>query len=680
MRLPSLLNYQSAVANPPIAFRHVDLLRTGEPVRNAQGMPSVASGGFAATFAIDSASNQRFAVRCFHKQGHDERRLRERYEHIYQFVVGHPNLTFLIDAVYQPDGIMVNGTGFPTVRMRWSTGEMLGVWVEDWIEGDQDPVAIETVRVAIADAVVALRAAGAAHGDLQHGNILVGRDRSITLIDYDGMFVDTFAGTGLPAIEQGHRNYQHPGRGGRFDSGIDTFAAAVIDVSLRALRHQPSLWDDFGGTGENLIFTARDFVDPENSPLFAALACISGVADAAAALKRACRTDYDYVETVLAGTGAGAPAAGGFELTLGQFVAGSERDELLNRAGETITVYGKIQFGIVNKGFQGRDVALINLGDYRRGDFTIVAHDSVARQLFDKYGSHSTHGKRLLPKLKDWQIAITGTVVTYVNKGVHVPQIELVRVGLLRNLTDQQIAALKSPPPAVAPAPPRPTRAPKSAGAPPIPSSTRAAAVVPPTDRSAAQARRQAELSRLYESPAMRVRPPAAPVRTSSPSPAPPSTPTPDTAPQQPRTSRSARPAPTNSAVRSAPPNQAARPSPADPAARPAPPNPATRPTSPSPAARLVPGTPAAHPSQAIPAARSTPATTAESWWAPHRPPSSHRQAAPPPPPRPPQPPPPVTWHPPVNHPGHQRSSVRWDWMVFGLAILGLLTLMILVV
>ncbi|MFD3744028.1 hypothetical protein [Nocardia sp. NPDC058633] len=624
MRLPSLLSYQGAVANPPIAFRNVDLLRTGEPVRNAQGMPSVASGGFAATFAIDSASKQRFAVRCFHKQGHDERRLRDRYEHIHRFVAGHPDLTFLIDAVYQADGVMVNGTGFPTVRMRWSTGEMLGVWVEDWIEGDQNPVAIEKVRVAIADAVAALRAAGAAHGDLQHGNILVGQDLSITLIDYDGMYIDTFAGTGLPAIEQGHRNYQHPGRGGRFDSGIDTFAAAVIDVSLRAMRYQPSLWDDFGGTGENLIFTARDFVDPENSPVFAALAGIGEVADAAARLQRACRTDYDYVEAVLAGTGAGAPTAGDFALALGQIVAGGERDELLRRAGETITVYGRIQFGIVNKGFEGRDVALLNLGDYRRGDFTIVAHDDVAGQLFDKYGEFSKYGKRLLSDLKGWQVAITGTVVTYVNKGVYVPQIELVRVGLLRNLTDQQIAALKSPPPAVAPALPRPARPTKTAVVRPNSSSAQAATVVPPTDRSAAQTRMQAELSRLYENPAMRARPPAAPVRRTSPSDAPPRTRKPDTPPPQPRASRPVRPV------------------------------------------------------HATPPGRSAPATPSAN--APDRPTPHHRPAFPPPPPRPPQPRLPALWPPPVNYPARRRSSVRWDWVVFGLAFLGLLTLLILVV
>ncbi|WP_433193993.1 hypothetical protein ACQP1G_35200 [Nocardia sp. CA-107356] len=522
MRLPSLLNYQLALQDPRTAFRNVDLLRAGTTELNAQGMPSVASGGFAATFTVKSVGGQRFAVRCFHKQGHDDRRLRERYEHIHRFVASHPKLAFLIDAVYQDDGIIVNGTGFPMVWMRWAVGEMLGVWVEDWIESEQDPAAIETVRMAIADAVVALRAAGAAHGDLQHGNILVGKDLSIKFIDYDGMYLDAFAGTSLQAIEQGHRNYQHPGRGGRFDSGMDTFAAAVIDVSLHALRHQPSLWDDFGGTGENLIFTARDFVDPENSPVFAALARIPGVAEDASRLRRACRTDYSYVEAVLAGAAVTAPTAGGFALAVGEIVAGGEREKLLKREGETVTVYGTVQFAIVNKGRQGRDVALINLGDYTQGDFTIVAYDDVARRLYAEFGSLSQHGKRLLRKLRGWQVAITGTVVIYVNKGVHVPQIELVRVGLLRNLTDQQIAALTTPPPRVPPMPPRSTRASETAATPPSapPSApVTAEAVVPPVDRSAAQARREARLSEMYKnySAAPTSQPPPTPPRKSPP-------------------------------------------------------------------------------------------------------------------------------------------------------------------
>ena len=60
-----------------------------------------------------------------------------------------------------------------------------------------------------------LARAGAAHADLQHGNILLVPGRSenhlaIKLIDYDGMFVPALAGK--PSGEVGHPAYQHPQR------------------------------------------------------------------------------------------------------------------------------------------------------------------------------------------------------------------------------------------------------------------------------------------------------------------------------------------------------------------------------------------------------------------------------------------------------------------------------------
>ncbi|MRH87457.1 hypothetical protein GFY24_08300 [Nocardia sp. SYP-A9097] len=480
-------------------------------------MPSVASGGFAATFAVQAADRDLYAVRCFHKQGQSERQLRERYEHIHRFITAHPELTFLIDAVYQDDGIVVGGNGYPMVRMRWAAGEMLGVWVEDWIEdAHRDRAAIEKVRTGIGAAVAALRRAGAAHGDLQHGNIVVGQDLSISLIDYDGMYLNAFESMTLRAIEQGHRNYQHPGRGERFDLSADAFASAVIDVSLRALGQRPALWEDFGGTGENLIFSARDFVDPDNSPVFAALARMPAVADAARRLSMACRTDYDFVERVLVGGTMAVPTAGGFALAAGEVIDARNREELLARAGDTVTVYGRIRFATMTIGRSGRDIALINFGEWPKGDFTIVAYDDIARKLFADYGKALPEGKRRLSALHGWQVAITGTVVIYVNRGTSVPQIELVRAGLLRQSTDEQIAALITPPSAGPPAgqrPPTPPRAVVNKSTfPPASPATLPKPVPPQHDRSAVQAQRQARLSEMYRD--FPVSPPAVQAQT----------------------------------------------------------------------------------------------------------------------------------------------------------------------
>ncbi|MBO0840925.1 MAG: serine/threonine protein kinase, partial [Sciscionella sp.] len=445
MRLPSLLEYQRAVQIPAEAFKTVPLLRTGRPILTPQGMPSVASGGFAATFKIEAATGDRYAVRCFHKQGQHDRNLPERYRHIAAFVAAHPDHEFLIDVVYQDDGITVGSNPFPTVRMQWAVGDTLGIWLEDWAEDPhRDPAAIDTVRTNIAHAVSALQQAGAAHGDLQHGNILVAPDLSIRLIDYDGMYLETF--TRMPhleAIEQGHRNYQHPGRGARYDTSIDTFSAAVIDLSLRALQHRPRLWEDYGGTGENLILGADDFCDPANSSAFAELVSIPEIAEQARRLQTACQVDYNQVAAALAGQAVTIPAATIFTAARGSDVFRAEQiDELRRLQGQTVTVFGTIQFASVTKGRGGRDVALLNLGNYENGDFTIVGYDTVAESLFAAFGTTTRNHKRVLRKLHGWRVAITGMIVLYEYRGMLVPQIELVRAGLLRNLTADKIAEL----------------------------------------------------------------------------------------------------------------------------------------------------------------------------------------------------------------------------------------------
>lgn len=529
MKTPTLLDYQRAVQNPSHAFSGDPVLHGGKPVRNPQGMPSVASGGFAATFRIAVSSNRHYAVRCFHKHAHLDHNLLERYRHIGEFVSAHRDLSFLVDVAYQPNGIKVDGIGYPTVRMPWAAGEPLGFWVEDWAEDPgRDPDEMEKVRRGIAAAVEQLGLHGAAHGDLQHGNILVLPDLSVRLIDYDGIYLDSFRTLPhLRALEEGHRNYQHPGRGAHFDSTLDVFSAEVIDLSLRALRDRPELWETYGGTGENLLFEARDFVDPAHSDVFDALASIPDLTDQVHRLRLACQVDFPDVPTALAGHSVARTAAGSFSLAVDDVFAAEEKEELRCRQGETVTVFGTVEFASVTIGKGGHDVALINLGDYTRGDFTIVGYEDVADTLFGVHGVTTRREKRILPGLVGWRVAVTGTLVLYEYKYkgeiILVPQIELGRAGRLRNLTQAQFDALKSKAaqrrkamaarPSVEPA--LPSEATTTQAPPPEPS-TRPASVPRRADAalqaaSTREADRYARLHELYKNYAPSAPPPSEP-------------------------------------------------------------------------------------------------------------------------------------------------------------------------
>jgi hypothetical protein len=148
-----------------------------------------------------------------------------------------------------------------------------------------------------------MMACGVAHGDLQHGNVLVTREGELRLIDFDGVLLfDPASGAHLtaPPTEVGHPNYQHPQRieDGHVSRFVDTFSALLVHTSLRALVTDPGLWAFH--RGENLVLEQRDLFEPESSD----------VADAHARLRRcARRAGCGPARTVVPDRSAGEPDA-----------------------------------------------------------------------------------------------------------------------------------------------------------------------------------------------------------------------------------------------------------------------------------------------------------------------------------------------------------------------------------
>jgi len=114
----------------------------------------------------------------------------------------------------------------------------------EWVEGEQfddyiveslgNPAKLGQLLTKFLAMMDELRQAGIAHGDLQHGNIIM-CGNELRLVDYDGMFVPAM--NGYLASELGHRNYQHPQRAAHhFGPYLDNFSAWVIYASVRACR------------------------------------------------------------------------------------------------------------------------------------------------------------------------------------------------------------------------------------------------------------------------------------------------------------------------------------------------------------------------------------------------------------------------------------------------------------
>ncbi len=260
MPWPTMSDYQDAIQNPQLAFMDQEL-RQGRPVTDSLGLPRPITGGFASVYQIHSAGTK-WAVRCFLRCHQDTER---RYGSIGNHLV-EVGLPYTAAFQYLARGILVKGQWYPVLKMEWVDGEPLNAYVEKNLSRTD---VLQDLDREFTKMVRDLRRVSVAHGDLQHGNILVVNGK-LRLVDYDGMFVPDLMG--LSSHEVGHPNYQHPARSEKdFGPYLDNFSAHIIHASLVSLSIKPSLWRSSGAGDEQLVFSRRDYRDPASSQILRAM-------------------------------------------------------------------------------------------------------------------------------------------------------------------------------------------------------------------------------------------------------------------------------------------------------------------------------------------------------------------------------------------------------------------------
>ena len=281
---PTPSEYQEALQAPAVAFADPEL-QDSTPRTNALGLPQPITGSFAAVFPVTTDPGGRYAVKCFLSERPAQQ---ARYEAVAEALDAVDHDAF-VEFAYQPEGISVRGDAYPLLKMEWTGGTTLNRFVEDHLDR---PDVLDRLVEAWARLMADLEDMDLAHGDLQHGNVLVetaGEALRLRLVDYDTMYVPALEGRA--SAEVGHRNYQHPDRtDADFGPALDRFSGLVVYAALRACAVRPELWDEYD-TGENLLFRDADFYAPEESPLFDALAETESLRALTGALRTAC-----YVE------------------------------------------------------------------------------------------------------------------------------------------------------------------------------------------------------------------------------------------------------------------------------------------------------------------------------------------------------------------------------------------------
>ncbi|MBI5760738.1 MAG: hypothetical protein HZA46_19640 [Planctomycetales bacterium] len=266
MTWPHSTDYFEAIQSPATNFSDPELRQT-EPAVNALGLPVACSGNFADVYHLRAPDGRRsWAVKCFTRP---VPRLKERYREISRHLE-QARLPFLVDFQFLEQGIRVRGEWYPVLKMDWVEGQTLNEFVREQLD---EPETIELMLQLWLKIEPRLHKAQIAHGDLQHGNILLvpgSREDTVALklVDYDGMWVPSLAG--IPSGEVGHPSYQHPERSRKslFTPDVDRFPHFVIALALRCLS-QPEgrqLWKTYD-SGENLLFSRPDLEVPAKSKL-----------------------------------------------------------------------------------------------------------------------------------------------------------------------------------------------------------------------------------------------------------------------------------------------------------------------------------------------------------------------------------------------------------------------------
>lgn len=379
MAYPSLEQYNQAFQLHSKLLADPEL-RSGSVATTGLGLPLAISGGFALTYTIKTGA-KKYAVRCFHRES---KALERRYEAISKKIASLRSPYFL-EFQFQPQGIKVEGSPYPVVKMAWAKGETLGEFLEDNRNSQQ---ALAKLSTSLASLASFLEKERIAHGDVQTGNLMVADGgATIQLIDYDGMFVDEIKALG--SSELGHVNFQHPKRKvtNPFDHTLDRFSLISLWLALKALQVDPSIWDKTNSEIDAIVFRANDFTDPGSSSVFGMLANTEALSADVKNFAAVCASAMEKTPALadfIAGKNIPTPSA---EIKItGTIQPGGQKpgyigaydvlsaldyDACLRRVGDKVEVIGKILEVKVDKAWNGKPYIFINFGDWRGRIFKI---------------------------------------------------------------------------------------------------------------------------------------------------------------------------------------------------------------------------------------------------------------------------------------------------------------------
>ena len=264
MQYPLISEYVKAIQD---ADDNLDKLAYLTPVLDNHGEPYRSSGAFAVVFKmLDKSTGKYYALKCFteEQEGRADayRQIADELDMVdspYITSVKYMEKELFVDSQCEEDE-------FPVLLMDWVEGETMEAYIA---ANYHNQSAMSMLCYRFGKMAAWLRSQSFAHGDVKPDNIIIRPDGSLSLVDYDGMFVSSMKGCKSPTI--GTRDFSHPLRTvDDFDETIDDFSLASIALSLKAISMNSTLLDIYG-TSDRLLFSENDYRNPSNSKVISAL-------------------------------------------------------------------------------------------------------------------------------------------------------------------------------------------------------------------------------------------------------------------------------------------------------------------------------------------------------------------------------------------------------------------------
>ena len=264
MQYPLISEYLASIRD---AKDNLDKLSHLVPVLDKYGEPYRSSGAFAVVFKMkDEQMGKFYALKCFTEEQEGRAEAYRQISEELEFV----DSPYITSVKYLEKELFVDSNcedeEFPVLLMDWIEGETMEMYVA---ANYTDNHAMAMLCYRFCKMAAWLRSQSFAHGDIKPDNIMVRPDGTLTLVDYDGMFVPSMKGQKSPTI--GTKDFSHPLRTiDDFDETIDDFALASIALSLKVISLDSSLLQNYGAS-DRLLFSAADYLDLSKSKTFTAL-------------------------------------------------------------------------------------------------------------------------------------------------------------------------------------------------------------------------------------------------------------------------------------------------------------------------------------------------------------------------------------------------------------------------